>query len=272
MYVARVRQSRSRGRRPIIAVRTLGLITVVGWSLAGGVAVASTTTTTAPVDYANALTSRLAKEYGDAALAKTVVAGLDAGLLAQLEARVPLSDVATSPFLAYRPKRVPARAVDSVVVFAFGNRLAADGALTPGPTNEKLAAVTKRFVKQHRAPVFAQQEIAERLDAAGVKHVTSIDPIVGPDGKLVYLSTAGVAEQVLAKAHAAGVDLGTVGVIAFADHAVRSVLTAKAAGMKAAVPSGVVLPRTYDPESSQPWTRDRASYLATDLVGRLASL
>ncbi len=159
-----------------------------------------------------------------------------------------------------------------MVVFAFGNRVAADGSLAPGPTNEKLAAATERFVKQHRVPVFAQQEIAERLDAAGVKHVTSIDPIVGPDGKLVYLSTAGVAAQVLAKAHAAGVDLGTVGVFAFVDHAVRSVLTAKAAGMKAAVPSGVVLPRTYDPESSQPWTRDRASYLATDLVGRLTSL
>ncbi len=75
------------------AVLALGLITVVGLSLAGGVAVASTTTTTAPVDYASALTSRLAKEYGDAAIARTVVAGLDAGVLARLEARVPLSDV-----------------------------------------------------------------------------------------------------------------------------------------------------------------------------------
>jgi len=180
--------------------------------------------------------------------------------------------VATSPFLAYRSKRVPAREVDSVVVFEFGNRVGADGSVTSGPTNDALATATKRFVKRHPVPVFAQQAIAQQLQAQGVKRVTSIDPEIGPDGQLVYLSTAGVADQVVQKAQAAGVDLGTVGVIGFADHVVRCVLTAKAAGMTAAVPKGVTLPSEYDPESGQPWTRDRKSYLATDLAGRLATL
>ncbi|MCU1396272.1 MAG: hypothetical protein JWM34_4700 [Ilumatobacteraceae bacterium] len=49
-------------------------------------------------------------------------------------------------------------------------------------------------------------------------------------------------------------------------------LTAEKAGMTAFVPDGVVLPSTYDPESGQSWTRDRASYLAIDIVGRLATL
>ena len=71
---------------------------------------------------------------------------------------------------------------------------------------------------------------------------------------------------------AAGVELRTVGVIGFADHAVRCVLTVDAAGMRAAVLKGVALPHTYDPGSGQSWTRDRKTYLATDLVGRLATL
>ncbi len=121
-------------------------------------------------------------------------------------------------------------------------------------------------------PVFAQTEIAKALQADGVEDVTSIDPEVGADGNVVYLSTAGVAEQIVSKAQAAGIDLGTVGVLGFADHVVRSVLTAGAAGLHAGVPKGVRLPKTYDVESTQPWTRDRATYLATDLAGRLATL
>ncbi len=233
----------------------------------------STTTTTVPTDYAGALTARLAKEYDDPALATKVVSGLGADFLTRLETKVPAAEVATSPFLAYRPPQVRASKIDSVVVFAFGNRLAADGTLEPGPTNQALAATTKAFVTKHPVPVFAQTEIAQILQAEGVRRVTSIDPVTGPDGKVVYLSTAGVAAQAITKAKAAATDLGTVGVIGFADHAVRCVLTARTAGMTgAAVPKGVVLPHTYDAQSGQPWTRDRNSYLPTDLIGRVTTL
>jgi len=173
--------------------------------------------------------------------------------------------------LSYAPDRIPRDAVDTVIAFSFGNRVAADGAITAGPTNEALAATIERFVGEHPAPVFAQHEIAHLLQRHGVERVTSIDPVVGPDGTLVYLSTAGVAEAIVQHAAAAGIVLGAVGVIGFADHAVRCVLTARAAGLDAGVPVGVVLPSAYDPESGQPWTRDRRSYLGADLLGRVAT-
>jgi hypothetical protein len=128
-------------------------------------------------------------------------------------------------------------------------------------------------VLKHPVPVYAQTEIATQLQAAGVPDVTSIDPVTAPDGTVTYLSTAGVAEQTMSKAQAAGAALGTVGVVGFSDHAVRCVLTARKAGMTAAaVPKGMRLPRGYDAESNQPWTRTRAAYLPTDLLGRLATL
>jgi len=234
---------------------------------------ATSTTTTAPADYRSALTQRLAKEYGDARLAEQVVAGLGDATITGLEAKVPAGEVATSPFLAYRPPHVAANKVDSLVVFAFGNRLGAGGQLLPGPTNEALAKVVEKFVVKHPVPVYAQTEIAQQLQAAGVPHVTSIDPVTAADGTVTYLSTAGVAQQVMTKAQAAGEKLGRVGVIGFSDHAVRCVLTARKAGMtSAAVPTGVTLPTAYDPESNQTWTRSRAVYLPTDLLGRLATL
>ncbi len=262
-----------RGICSVAVVLVVGLSAVVGGVSAAGAKSAAATSTTAPADYRTALTKRLAKEYGDAPLAATVVGGLNADLLTKLEAKVPLAQVATSSFLAYRAPRVRRGEVHSVVVFAFGNRLGADGSLAPGPTNEALAKVTERFVKGHPVPVYAQTEIAQLLVADGVKRVTSIDPVVGADGKVVYLSTAGVAEQVVSKAQAAGEPLGTVGVIGFADHAVRCVLTARAAGMTGAVPKGVVAPERVRPRSRrQSWTANRASYLATDLIGRITTL
>ena len=98
----------------------------------------------------------------------------------------------------------------------------------------------------------------------------SIDPDTGPDGEVVYLSTAGVADKAVTLAVQQGVDLGQVGVLGFQDHAVRCVLVSRAAGMAdAAVPEGVDLPGEYDPQSGQEWTRDQQTYLLTDLQGRL---
>ncbi len=259
------------GRRGIVTiVLTFAFVLVPATAFAKA---GKTPTTTTPADYRTALTQRLAKEYDDAALAKQVVTGLSADTLASVEARVPAAEVATSPFLAYTPPRVAAKNVDSLVVFAFGNRIGDDGDLQAGPTNEALAKVVFRFVIKHPMPVYAQTEIATLLQAAGVQDVTSIDAVTAPDGTVTYLSTAGVADQVMTKAQAAGAELGTVGVVGFADHAVRCVLTARKAGMTdAAVPKGVKLPAIYDPDSNQSWTRTRAAYLPTDLIGRLTTL
>ena len=190
--------------------------------------------------------------------------------MAQFETLVGLDAVFTDPLVSMVPPTVPADEVDSLVVYAFGNRVAADGTLSAGPMNEDLAQVAADFVAEHPVPVFAQWEVAELLVDQGVADVTSIDPDTGPDGEVVYLSTAGVAEKAVTLADDAGVDLGQVGVIAFADHAVRCVLTSEAAGMAgAAVPEGVDLPGDYDAESGQAWTRDQQTYLLTDLQGRL---
>ena len=230
----------------------------------------TTTSTTAPATFADGLVARWTDELGDAALAQELVDGLGADGVAQFEALVGLDAVFTDPLVSMVPPTVPADVVDSVVVYAFGNRVAADGTLSAGPMNEDLAQATADFVAEHPVPVFAQWEVAELLVDQGVADVTSIDPDTGPDGEVVYLSTAGVAEKAVTLADDAGVDLGQVGVIAFADHAVRCVLTSEAAGMAgAAVPEGVDLPGEYDPESGQAWTRDRVTYLLTDLQGRL---
>lgn len=231
----------------------------------------TTTTTTTPLPFRDALVARLGAELGDEALAAELVDAIGPDAVARLRAEVG-AEVATHPLLAYRPPTVPTDEVDSLVVFAFGNRLAADGSLASGPVNEALADATADFVADHPVPVFAQWEVADLLLAAGVDEVTSIDPDTGPDGEVVYLSTAGVADKAVALADEQGVELGRVGVVCFADHAGRCVLTADGAGMDAAVPEGVDLPSTYDPQSGQEWTRERLAYLTTDLQGRLLAL
>ena len=230
----------------------------------------TTTSTTAPANFSDGLVARWTDELGDAALAQQLVDGLGADGVAQFEALVGLDAVFTDPLVAMTPPTVPDDEVDSLVVYAFGNRVAADGTLSPGPTNEALAQVVEDFVADHPVPVFAQWEVADLLAENGVGDIISIDPDTGPDGEVVYLSTAGVAEKAVTLADQQGVDLGQVGVIAFADHAVRCALVSQAAGMNAArVPEGVDPPTEYDPESGQEWTRDRATYLLTDLQGRL---
>jgi len=240
-------------------------------AVAGPTVPPATTASTAPVDYRGALVARLSREWDDPGLAEQVVAGLDDAAVEAFEARVALDEVADHELLSYDLASIADDRIDSIVAFAFGYRDGPGGTREPGPANEAMAAEIARFVTDHPVPVFAQTEIAELLGADGVADVTSIDPVVGPDGQVEYLSTAGVAEQVVATARGAGVELGTVGIVCFADHLGRCVLTARAAGMDPAVPEGIDPPRAYDPGSAQPWTTARVNYLATDLRGRLAT-
>lgn len=253
---------------------TVATMVLVGTSaLAGAAAVGIPPSKKAPVSYTTALTSRLAKEYRDPTIAGEVVANLSPALLADLEAKVPQAAIKTSPLLSYRPTKVAASSVNSVLVFEFGNRVAQDGTITAGPTNDALAVATETFAKKHPGiPILAQQQIAEQVQASGVQNVTSINPVIGSGGQLVYLSTAGVVAQAVADASTAGISLGQVGIIAFSDHASRCILTAEAAGLSAAVPKGVKLPSTYDPGSGQSWTTNRLSYLEVDLLDRIATL
>lgn len=185
--------------------------------------------------------------------------------------------------LAYRPTTVPAAELDSLWVFAYGYRFASGvdaagvgigervppmEALVPGPTNEHLARAVADLVARNPVPVIAQWEVARVLTGLGVAPVISVEPDVGDDGSVVYLSTAGVAEKGLRLAADAGVAVGRAGVLGHADHVVRCVLTARHTGLAADVPGGVELPTAYDGESGQVWTRARDTWIPVDLFAR----
>lgn len=167
------------------------------------------------------------------------------------------------PMFAMSPPTPPDNEFDSVVAFAFGNRLDENGEPQPGPINEQLAEVTGPFAGDRS--VFAQWEVARCLDDTTV---ASIEPTVTSDGEVVHLSTVGVAERAVELAAESGTPLGCVAVIALADHAVRCMMTLESVGVSAAVPAGVALPAGHDADSGQRWTRDRASFIRIDLLGR----
>jgi hypothetical protein len=252
---------------------------------------AATTTTTSeaattselPQDDGSRIKRRLADEL-DPETAATVVAELDQG---RIDAIVDMADgdVEGSPWLSYDPATMPDDEVDALWVFSYGHRIdpaaGVDGVdvgddvppmdqLLPGPTNEALAQAAADFVAEHPVPIVAQWEVAQVLEDLGVEDVISVEPDVAADGTVTYLSTQGVAEKGLALAADAKVDPGRAGVLCFADHAVRCLRTAEAAGLDAAVPEGVELPATYDAESGQTWTRSRQAWVPVDLLGRAA--
>ena len=223
-----------------------------------------------PADFTEAATRRLASEFDDRALAEELVARFGAETLAAMEAAIGLDGASDSLLLAANAPTVDPAEIDSLIVYAFGNQVAADGALSPGPVNEEMASVVAAVVAQRPVPVYAQWEVADLLIAAGVPGVVSIGREIDDAGNVTYLSTAGVADKAVELAAESGTDLGHVGVIGFADHAVRCVLTSRAAGMTADIPAGVRLPSRYDAESGQPWTRNRLDYLSVDIPARLA--
>ncbi|WP_426302958.1 hypothetical protein [Arthrobacter sp. R-11] len=165
--------------------------------------------------------------------------------------------------------------IDYIVAYAFGNRAPAGGGdpakvlYEPGPVNEALAATIAAIRKQKDVPVFAQWEIARFLDSKyGMGQVTSIEPVIAADGTITYLSTDGVAAQVIALRGASG----TAGVVGFRDHVKRCVQTTRDRGMTAFAPAGVGMPGDYDPQSGQPWTRRRDLYLMHDMYAQFAVL
>ena len=268
--------------RPLLVAALLAALLLVVAGCSGDDEDAATTTTaaTAPTTAATtdagntemprAIADRLTDELGDPEIAAQVVANLDPTLLQQLQLVVPVDQVATTPLLSYRPEPVDGP-VDHLVVLSFGNRVAEDGTVSAGPVNEALADAVQAHVAEQPTPVYAQWEVARILQERGVPDVVSIEPQLGADGTPTYLSTSGVTDQVVQRAQADGVDLGTVGVVGFADHVVRGVMTAEASGMDAVVVRGIELPTDYDPGSGQEWTRDRVTYVTVDLSGRIAT-
>ncbi|MEZ2371759.1 hypothetical protein [Arthrobacter sp. RCC_34] len=165
--------------------------------------------------------------------------------------------------------------IDYIVAYAFGNRAPAGGGdpakvlYEPGPVNEALADTIAAVRKQKTAPVFAQWEIARFLKSKySMTQVISIEPVIAPDGTITYLSTDGVAAQVVAQRGTGG----TAGVVGFRDHVKRCVQTTRDRGMTAFAPAGFDMPGTYDLQSGQPWTRRRDLYLLHDMYAQMAVL
>lgn len=102
--------------------------------------------------------------------------------------------------------------------------------------------------------------------------MVSIEPAYLPDGTLEYLSTDGVAAEVVRLEDGASAAMGVVAIVAHRDHAKRCVQISRRHGMDAFVAAEVELPATYDPQSGQAWTRRRDIYLAHDLAAQFIAL
>ena len=183
-----------------------------------------------------------------------------------------LSGFVLDEVLTWRAETLEIRRADAIVAFAFGNQRAPNGNQQPGPMNQQLADLV---VKIHRAinkPIYAQWEIARAIGARVPKAMlTPIYPTITPEGEVIYLSTTGVAAT--AAELAGGADkLGRVVVVAFREHSLRAVRTARRAGMDAYAPAGMALPSQYDPRSGQPWTRNRLAFMLYEIRTRANAL
>lgn len=258
-----------RRRALVLGVGTVATLGVAGCSSDDEPAAASTTipsgtatdptTSTAPVDPAAQLrdlaTARWSSELGDPALAAQLTAAL------------------FDPIFTWKGEELPVDQIDTIVAYGFGNRLDADGNPSPGPMNEQLAQLVADVLSTRPVRTFAQWEIADSLASMGVQgDITSITPVVGEDGATTYLSTAGVAAKVVELSGGDAASLGNVGIIAWYDHEVRCIETSRSAGMQAYAPAGVELPRDYDPQSGQEWTRTREAYVLQDLKARMGNV
>ncbi|MCX4744080.1 hypothetical protein OG455_00885 [Kitasatospora sp. NBC_01287] len=212
------------------------------------------------------------KDRGGARLQREMSANLSAELDDAATARAVVPSVFDIGFNWDPPTTSPAK-LDFIVAYSFGNRAPAGGGdptkvlYEPGPVNEALADTVARVRAKRNVPVYAQWEIARFLTSKyRMTDVTSIEPVIAADGTITYLSTFGVAAQVLGHRKQQPGGVGTAGVVGFRDHVKRCVETTRLAGMPAAyAPAGFTMPGTYDTQSGQAWTRRRDLYLVHDM-------
>jgi hypothetical protein len=189
------------------------------------------------------------------------------GIGAQEEA---IAQMLGEDILSWRPPEVPPGQITTILGFTFGNRMHPNGNREPGPVNAALADIAVRLHRETGAPVYAQWEVADAVgDRVPADKLVPIYPDRDERAEARYLSTAGVVAEVVRRAGDPAA-LGTVGIIAFRDHAWRCVTTVRRYGLAAAMPAGYAMPTEYDLLSGQPWCRSRAAYLFHDLSIRTA--
>lgn len=201
----------------------------------------------------------------------TLVAAIEARLVHELgdpgTARA-LAAILHEDVLSWRAPEIDPARVDTIIAFTFGNRMLPNGNRMPGPVNEALAEVAIRIHAHRGAPIYAQWEVADAIGTRVARDkVTAIYP--GRDERMepVYLSTSGVVDSI-ASMHEDVRSLGVVGVVGFADHLWRCVMTVRQLGLEAYAPAGHAMPSAYDPQSGQPWCRSRLAYLMHDIMIR----
>lgn len=206
-------------------------------------------------------------------LPRTLLAQLEAHLLNELGDPATVASFARyleKDVLSWRAPEIAPGRITTILAFTFGNRMQPNGNRTPGPVNEALADVVVRLYGETRARVFAQWEVAGSIGGRVPQDkLAAIFPARDARAEPLYLSTAGVVEELVRRVGDRA-SLGTVGIVAFADHAWRCVATARHFGLTdAAMPAGYTMPDQYDPLSGQPWCRSRLAYLLHDIAIRV---
>lgn len=197
-----------------------------------------------------AMEARLVNQLGDAEAAKL------------------LSTFLMEDVLTWRAETLDIAQADSILAFAFGNRHAANGNQTPGPMNAQLAELAIELHQQTGKPVYAQWEIAQSIgDRIPADKLFHINPTVSEGGELIYLNTTGVALDAVKQAGGFE-NMGKTLVLAFYEHNLRAVNTAREAGLDAYAPAGYDMPSDYDAASGQPWTRDRSTFMLYEVRTR----
>ncbi|MCQ1058036.1 hypothetical protein ACQKPX_01515 [Photobacterium sp. DNB23_23_1] len=170
--------------------------------------------------------------------------------------------------LNWHAESVPVTQVESILAFAFGNRISLNGNQHPGPMNEAIADSVVLLYRQNAVPVYAQWEVAEAIGSRIPVHdLNAIYPRLSGKGNTKYLCTQGVAEKAVLMAGSVS-NLGKTAVVAFFEHSLRTVDTAREAGIDAFLPQGLEMPRQFDPDSGQAWTRDQQTYVMHEIRTR----
>ncbi len=160
-----------------------------------------------------------------------------------------------------------------IIGFAFGFVCDPNGNRKPGKINRLLADAVLEYYKRKPRPVYLQWEIAESLRGEiEERHLHVLYPTIGLSGEIEYLSTQGVLEAVAGKLGIGNLrNAGSVLIVAHRDHLPRCVHLARRMGFQAVAVQSQ-MPAEYDPSSAQYWTRDRKTYIISDLISRLAAL
>ncbi len=220
---------------------------------------------------AAAVTCSSAFAASDAITDEQLQSAIEARLTEQLknkEVAAYTAEFLMNEVLTWKGEPLAVNQADSILAYAFGNRLSANGNQTPGPMNKALAGVVVDLHKKTGKPVYAQWEIAQSIgDRIAPEFITSINPLIAEDGTVVYLSTTGVADEVVKQAGGAD-KLGKTLVVGFYEHSLRTIITSREAGIDAYAPQDTALPHDYDAQSGQAWTRDALTFVMHEIRNR----